>query len=67
MGPPPAPEAGRRRGAGGERPAAGVAVDRCGRREQRQRAVAALAFKTEVLWAQLDAIERGDTQPEAAA
>jgi len=25
--------------------------------------VAALRFKTEVLWAQLDAIERGDTQP----
>jgi hypothetical protein len=26
--------------------------------------VAALRFKTEVLWAQLDAIERGDTQPQ---
>jgi len=25
--------------------------------------VAALRFKTEVLWAQLEAIERGDTQP----
>ena len=28
-------------------------------------AVAALRFKTEVLWAQLDAIERGDTQPQS--
>ena len=28
--------------------------------------MAALKFKTEVLWAQLEAIERGDTQPEAA-
>ena len=35
-------------------------------REQQDAAVAALRFKTEVLWAQLDAIERGDTQPEAA-
>jgi hypothetical protein len=25
--------------------------------------VAALRFKTEMLWAQLEAIERGDTQP----
>ena len=31
--------------------------------EQQDAAVAALRFKTEVLWAQLDAIERGDTQP----
>ena len=29
--------------------------------------MAALKFKTEVLWAQLEAIERGDTQPEAPA
>ena len=28
--------------------------------------MAALRFKTEVLWAQLEAIERGDTQPQAA-
>ena len=35
-------------------------------REQQERAVAALKFKTEVLWAQLDAIERGDTQPQVA-
>jgi pyrroloquinoline-quinone synthase len=38
----------------------------CLTREQQERAVAALRFKTEMLWAQLDAIERGDTQPEAA-
>ena len=39
----------------------------CLTREQQERAVAALRFKTEMLWAQLEAIERGDTQPEAAA
>jgi pyrroloquinoline-quinone synthase len=43
-----------------------LVVQRCVTREQQERAVAALRFKTEVLWAQLDAIERGDTQPEAA-
>ena len=36
-------------------------------REQQERAVAALRLKTEMLWAQLEAIERGDTQPEVAA
>ncbi len=40
-----------------------LTVERCGTREQQQAAVAALRFKTEMLWAQLDAIERGDTQP----
>jgi pyrroloquinoline-quinone synthase len=40
-----------------------LVVDRCRTREQQDAAVAALRFKTEVLWAQLDAIERGDTQP----
>jgi pyrroloquinoline-quinone synthase len=40
-----------------------LAVERCRTREQQDAAVAALRFKTEVLWAQLDAIERGDTQP----
>jgi len=40
-----------------------LTVDRCRSRSQQQAAVAALRFKTEVLWAQLDAIERGDTQP----
>jgi pyrroloquinoline-quinone synthase len=47
--------------------ALGLVVERCLTRAQQERAVAALRFKTEVLWAQLDAIERGSTQPEAAA
>jgi pyrroloquinoline-quinone synthase len=46
--------------------ALGLVVERCLTREQQDRAVAALKFKTEVLWAQLEAIERGDTQPPAA-
>jgi pyrroloquinoline-quinone synthase len=41
-----------------------LVVERCRTREQQDAAVAALRFKTEVLWAQLDAIERGDTQPQ---
>lgn len=45
--------------------ALGLVVDRCVTREQQERAVAALKFKTEVLWAQLEAIEHGDTQPPA--
>src|SRR3954452_12394597 len=44
-----------------------LVVERCLTRERQERAVAALRFKTEVLWAQLEAIERGDTQPEAPA
>jgi pyrroloquinoline-quinone synthase len=40
-----------------------LTVERCRTREQQDAAVAALRFKTEMLWAQLDAIERGDTQP----
>ena len=40
-----------------------LTVERCRTPEQQDAAVAALRFKTEVLWAQLDAIERGDTQP----
>jgi pyrroloquinoline-quinone synthase len=44
-----------------------IVVERCLTRDQQERAVAALKFKTEVLWAQLEAIERGDTQPEAPA
>jgi len=43
-----------------------LTVEHCGTREQQDAAVAALRFKTEVLWAQLDAIERGDTQPQGA-
>jgi pyrroloquinoline-quinone synthase len=44
--------------------ALGLVVERCRTPEQQEHAVAALAFKTEMLWAQLDAIERGSTQPE---
>ena len=40
-----------------------LVVERCRTPEQQDAAVAALRFKTEVLWAQLDAIERGDSQP----
>ena len=40
-----------------------LAVERCRTLEQQEAAVAALRFKTEMLWAQLEAIERGDTQP----
>jgi pyrroloquinoline-quinone synthase len=39
-----------------------LVVDRCRTRAAQDAAVAALRFKTEVLWAQLDAIERGDSQ-----
>jgi pyrroloquinoline-quinone synthase len=38
-----------------------LVVARCQTPEQQAAAVAALRFKTDVLWAQLDAIERGDT------
>jgi pyrroloquinoline-quinone synthase len=47
--------------------ALGLVVEHGVRRDQQERAVAALRFKTEMLWAQLEAIERGDTQPEAPA
>ena len=40
-----------------------LTVERCRTREQQEAAVAALRFKTEMLWAQLDAIDRGDSQP----
>ena len=40
-----------------------LTVERCRTREQQEAAVMALRFKTEMLWAQLEAIERGDTQP----
>ena len=46
--------------------ALGLVVERCTEREQQDLAVAALTFKTEMLWAQLEAIERGDTQPPVA-
>ena len=41
-----------------------LVVEQCRTPEQQDAAVAALRFKTEMLWAQLDAIERGDTQPQ---
>jgi pyrroloquinoline-quinone synthase len=44
-----------------------LTVARCTTREQQEAAVSALRFKTEVLWAQLDAIERGDSQPPGPA
>jgi pyrroloquinoline-quinone synthase len=40
-----------------------LVVERCTTREQQEAAVAALRFKTELLWAQLDAIDRGESQP----
>jgi pyrroloquinoline-quinone synthase len=40
-----------------------LAVERCRTRQQQDAALAALRFKTEMLWAQLEAIDRGDTQP----
>ncbi|HWE07840.1 MAG TPA: pyrroloquinoline-quinone synthase PqqC [Solirubrobacteraceae bacterium] len=40
-----------------------LVVERCRTRPEQEAAVAALRFKTEMLWAQLDAIERGDSQP----
>ena len=42
-----------------------LTLERCQTHEQQAAAVAALRFKTEVLWAQLDAIDRGSTQPPA--
>ena len=44
-----------------------LVIERCVTREQQERAVAALRFKTEMLWVQLDAIDRGDTQPAGEA
>jgi pyrroloquinoline-quinone synthase len=40
-----------------------LTLERCRTLQQQEAAVAALRFKTEMLWAQLDAIDRGDTQP----
>jgi pyrroloquinoline-quinone synthase len=44
-----------------------LVVQRCVRRDQQERAVFALSFKCDLLWAQLEAIDRGDTQPRAEA
>ena len=46
--------------------ALGLTLERCTRRDQQEAAIGALRFKTELLWAQLDAIDRGDTQPAGA-
>lgn len=43
-----------------------LVVARMRTREQQERALAALAFKIDMLWAQLDAIDRGDTQAEVS-
>jgi pyrroloquinoline-quinone synthase len=40
-----------------------LTLGRCRTLQQQEAAVAALRFKTEMLWAQLEAIDRGDTQP----
>lgn len=40
-----------------------VVLDRCRTRERQEQAVAALSFKCDLLWAQLEAIDRGDTRP----
>jgi pyrroloquinoline-quinone synthase len=43
-----------------------LVIERCRARDEQERAVAALTFKCELLWAQLDAIDRGDTRPGGA-
>lgn len=40
-----------------------LVLEHCRRRDQQEAAVAALAFKCDLLWAQLDAIDAGDTRP----
>lgn len=39
-----------------------LVLEHCRRRDQQEAAVAALAFKCDLLWAQLDAIDAGDTR-----
>ena len=41
-----------------------LTVERCVTRELQEQAVAALSFKCDMLWAQLEAIDAGDTRPE---
>jgi pyrroloquinoline-quinone synthase len=43
-----------------------LVVAHCITRAEQERATAALAFKCDLLWAQLDAIDRGDTRPGGA-
>jgi pyrroloquinoline-quinone synthase len=40
-----------------------LVVERCRTRSEQERAIDALSFKCDLLWAQLEAIERGDTRP----
>jgi pyrroloquinoline-quinone synthase len=40
-----------------------LVVERCLTAEQHERAIAALSFKCDLLWAQLEAIDHGDTRP----
>lgn len=47
--------------------ALGLTVGHCRTRERQEAAIAALRFKTEMLWAQLDAIERGESQDSIPA
>jgi pyrroloquinoline-quinone synthase len=42
-----------------------LTLEYCRTYERQQAAIAALRFKTEMLWAQLDAIDHGSTQPPA--
>lgn len=50
------------RAAADARYALGLVLERCRTSEQQQRAVDALAFKCDLLWAQLDAIAAGETR-----
>ena len=43
-----------------------LVVERCRSFESQQKAVAALSFKLDMLWVQLDAIDRGETRPAGA-
>ena len=43
-----------------------LVVERCRGFESQQKAVAALSFKLDMLWVQLDAIDLGDTRPAGA-
>jgi pyrroloquinoline-quinone synthase len=43
-----------------------LVIERCRAREEQERAIAALTFKCDLLWAQLEAIDRGDTRPGGA-
>jgi len=43
-----------------------LVVERMTTPEAQERAIAALSFKCDLLWAQLEAIDRGDTRPAAA-